>query len=79
MTQNVTKNRPFAWTPARKTALKLLVEDRLTDEAIARQVGVCRRTLSYWKTHPDFAAAAERMVAAYAAQLRRNAVRHLQF
>ena len=79
MQQNATQHRPFTWTPARKTALELLVEDRLTDAAIARQVGVCRRTLGYWKAHPDFIAAAERMVAAYAAQLRRDAVRHLRF
>ena len=75
MQQNATHNRPFVWTPARKTALELLVEDRLIDEAIARQVGVCRRTLGYWKTHPDFIAAAQRLVADYAAQLRRNALR----
>jgi hypothetical protein len=78
MEQNVTQDRPFDWTPARKTALRLLVEDRMTDEAIARQVGVCRRTLAYWKTHPDFIAAAERMIAAYAAELRRNAVQRLR-
>jgi hypothetical protein len=72
MQQNATKKRPFAWTPARTTALQLLVEDQLTDEAIARQVGVCRRTLGYWKTHPDFGAAAQRLVADYAAQLRRD-------
>ena len=75
MQQNATHNRPFAWTPARKTALQLLMEDRLTDAAIARQVGVCRRTLGSWKTHPDFIAAAQRLVTAYAAQLRRDALR----
>jgi hypothetical protein len=79
MQQNDTKNRPFVWTLARTTALDLLVEARLTDEAIARQVGVCRRTLGYWKTHPDFIAAAERMVAAYAAELGRDAIRRLRF
>ena len=79
MEQNCTETRPFVWTPARTTVLQLLVEDRLTDEAIARHVGVCRRTLGSWKTHPDFIAAAERMVAAYAAELRRDAVRRLQF
>ena len=75
MVQNATENRPFAWTPARETALQLLVEDRLTDEAIARQVGVCRRTLAYWKVHPDFVAAAQRMVDRYAAELRRDSLR----
>jgi hypothetical protein len=75
MQQNATENRPFAWTPARRTALRLLVEDRLTDEAIAREVGVCRRTLGYWKTHPTFVAAAQRMVDEYAAALRRDLMR----
>jgi hypothetical protein len=79
MKQNATEDRPFAWTPARTTALRLLVEDRLTDEAIAREVGVCRRTLGYWKAHPDFIAAAERIVDAYAAELRRDAVRRYGF
>ena len=75
MTQNVTEKRPFTWTPARTTAVRLLVEDRLTDEAIARQVGVCRRTLGYWKAHPDFVAAAQRLVDDYAKELRRDALR----
>ena len=75
MTQNGTEKRPFVWTPARTTALQLLVEDRLTDEAIARQVGVCRRTLGYWKAHPDFVAAAQRLVDDYANELRRDALR----
>jgi hypothetical protein len=79
MQQNATKNRPFEWTPARTTALRLLVEDRLTDEAIAREVGGCRRTLGNWKVHPDFVAAAQRIVTEYAADLRRDAVRRLRF
>jgi hypothetical protein len=76
---NDTENRPFVWTPARETALQLLVEDQLTDEVIARQVGVCRRTLAYWKAHPDFAARARRMVDDYAAQLIRDAKRRYRF
>jgi hypothetical protein len=78
MQQNRTENRPFAWTPARKTALQLLVEDQLTDEAIARQVGVCRRTLGYWKAHPDFIAAADRLVEEYRAELRRESFRRFR-
>ncbi len=75
MTHNWTVNRPFVWTTARQTALQLVVEGRLTDIAIARQVGVCRRTLGYWKAHPDFVAAAEQLVDDYAKELRRDAVR----
>ncbi len=32
----------------------LLAEDQLTDEAIAEAVGVTRRTVAEWKTHPEF-------------------------
>ncbi len=75
MTHNWTENRPFVWTTARQTALQLVISDRLTDEAIALEVGVCRRTLHNWKTHPDFVAAAEQLVDDYAKELRRDAVR----
>ncbi len=73
--QNWTKNRPFVWTPARQTALQLVVAGRLTDMTIARQVGVCRRTLGYWKAHPDFVAAAEQLVNDYAKELLDDAMR----
>ncbi len=73
--QNWTENRPFVWTTARQTALQLVVAGRLTDMAIARQVGVCRRTLGYWKAHPDFVAAAERLVDDYAKELLDDAMR----
>lgn len=45
--QNVTK---------RDRAAILLAEDELTDEAIAAEVGVQRRTLARWKNDPEFAA-----------------------
>ncbi len=73
--QNWTENRPFVWTTARQTALQLVVEGRLTDIAIARQVVVCRRTLGYWKAHPDFVAAAEQLVDDYAKELLDDATR----
>lgn len=28
--------------------------DYINDEAIARQCGICRRTLAYWKKQPSF-------------------------
>lgn len=38
-------------------AIALLVEDKLTDEQIAEQVGVTRDGLAKWKTWPEFQAA----------------------
>ena len=38
-------------------AAALCVQDILTDEQIARQLGIVRRTLARWKQRPDFAAA----------------------
>lgn len=37
----------------RDRAALLLWEDRLTDAAIARSLGICRRTLAYWKRCPE--------------------------
>ena len=38
-------------------AVALCVQDILTDEQIAGQVGIARRTLARWKKRPDFAVA----------------------
>lgn len=46
----------FTWNHQRTRAAVLLAEDELSDEQIAQRVGVCRRTLSYWKENPVFAA-----------------------
>lgn len=44
-------------TPDRRSLAALLVaQDALTDETIAGEVGISRRTLSKWKTQPAFAA-----------------------
>lgn len=44
-------------TAQRARAAVLLAEDDLSNEQIARRVGVSRRTLTTWKQHPTFAAA----------------------
>ena len=44
----------FVWTKARERAAKLVADDRLTNEQIAADVGVSRRTLDNWKTWPEF-------------------------
>jgi hypothetical protein len=46
----------FEWTEERLRAAQLLAEDRLSDEDIAAECGVNRRTLATWKLHPDFKA-----------------------
>ena len=38
-------------------AAALCFQDTLTDEQIARQLGIVRRTLARWKQRPEFAAA----------------------
>lgn len=49
---------PFAfdWTAQRERAAALVAEDRLTDAAIAAEVGCSRRTITTWKAHPGFRA-----------------------
>ncbi len=39
-------------------AAALLYQDELTDEEIARRLGVARRTLARWKRHPLYPPAA---------------------
>lgn len=54
--QNRTPDGPFLWSQASAEAAMLLAEDRLTDAAIAKRVGVGRTTLHTWKQHPAFSA-----------------------
>jgi hypothetical protein len=46
----------FVWTAKREKAALLVAEDRISDEAIAEEVGITARTLDYWKQHTEFAA-----------------------
>jgi transposase len=43
-----------------RLAAKLCYVDELTDEAIARRLGISRRTLARWKQRPEFQAAYQR-------------------
>lgn len=57
MSQNVTPDRPFAWTPQRTRAAELCADDHLTDEEIAAEIGLRdRRSLWRWRQHREFAA-----------------------
>lgn len=46
----------FNWTPAAQQAVQLVAEDKVTDDRIAEQVGIVKRTLERWKLHPEFRA-----------------------
>ncbi len=65
MIQKVTAKR----ARQREEAAQHVAGDYLTDERIAAQVGICRRTLGYWKRQPDFAARVGAVRAAYHARI----------
>ena len=67
--QNVTT---FAWTKGKAQAAVRLAEDHLSDEQIAEEAGVNRRTLDRWKHHPEFAARVKEHVAEMAARAQRR-------
>jgi hypothetical protein len=46
----------FPWTAARAKAAELCAMDVLTDEKIAAECHISRRTLTTWKQHPEFRA-----------------------
>lgn len=46
----------WSWTSAKHRAAALLAEDELTDDEVAADAGVIRRTLARWKLVPEFAA-----------------------
>jgi Helix-turn-helix of insertion element transposase len=68
------RHRPFVWTPERERALDLLVTGRMTATAIAREIGISRRTLFTWSRHPDIVARAERIVEAFREESLRDAI-----
>ena len=43
------------WTKKRTRAAQLVAEDQLTDDEIASELGISRRSLACWKKHSDFA------------------------
>jgi len=50
----------------REDAAQLVADDRLTDEKIAKKLGISRATLCYWKANPEFAARVTTITAAHA-------------
>ena len=75
----------FAWTDQRERAAFLTAEDALTDEQIAREVGISRSLLFKWRRRPEFAARVSAHLATLAEGVvtigvarRRNRVMRLQ-
>ena len=61
--QNLPENPDAAWwTTNRSKAVRHVAEDMLTDEDIANDVGITRRTLTEWKRHPAFEAKRRELV-----------------
>lgn len=60
---NITQS--FTWTPPRTKAAELLADGALSEEQVAAQVGVIRKTLYNWRQIPEFNA---RVAARRAAQ-----------
>ena len=46
--------RSFEWNQRRLDAARLIAEGRLTGDAIARQLGIGRATLTRWRARPEF-------------------------
>lgn len=69
-TEAATRTGWDALAPKQHKALLLLVDDELSDEQIARQCGVTRRTLSNWKLNSDFDGAYHAAIAEYSARAR---------
>jgi histidinol phosphatase-like enzyme len=55
----------FRWTKQRSQAAQLVADDRLTDLAIAVEVGISDRQLRRWKHVPKFQAQVEKHVEKY--------------
>ena len=60
------KEVTFASSVIRLHAAQLIASDTLTDEKIARQVGISRRTLARWKKAPDVRASVRAILQAHA-------------
>ena len=55
----------WVWTQTKRQALEQLMEDRLTDAAIAAELGIGARTLCRWKARPEFRQAMDDHLAAW--------------
>jgi hypothetical protein len=68
----------FNWTAQKEKAALLAAEDKLADEAICREVGITRPTLTAWKKTPEFSARVEEHVEAFKQTVRRRGIAILE-
>jgi transposase-like protein len=68
------KATKFRWTTEKRRAAQMLAEGKLTQEEIAKMVGVDRGTLFDWRKHPEFSAYLEALKKQYAALSERYAI-----
>jgi hypothetical protein len=60
------------YTKKQHLAASLLADDELSDEQIANEVGITRKTLHNWKQNPEFAA----LIGDYTGQLQASVLRY---
>jgi hypothetical protein len=54
--------QPWGWSAQRERAAMLLAEDYKSDDEIAAELGITRRSLCNWKKHPVFDERVQRLV-----------------
>jgi hypothetical protein len=62
----------FAWSQQREDAAQLVADDRLSNDAIAAQVGISAKQLERWKLNPEFAARVDKHIALWRERVRRQ-------
>jgi ParB-like chromosome segregation protein Spo0J len=68
----------FDWTQAALDAAQLLADGKLSQSAIAEQVGVSRSTIVRWSSNPDFASRVDSIVDDYRKVVRRRGLAVLE-
>lgn len=68
----------FRWSRVRERAAELVAADELSDEDIARQCGIARRTLATWKRHSGFEQRVAEHHAAWRAAIRAEGIANRQ-
>lgn len=64
----------FQWTTARETAAGKVAEGKLSDEAIAAEAGVTRKTLYTWRQRDEFKARVDELIEAAKAAARAQTI-----
>lgn len=67
--ERTTTPKPWEWTRVRVRAVKLAAEDELSDEKIAKELGIGHRTVQTWQARPEFQARKKQIRAAWEARI----------